>query len=716
MPRITLLLALLLTALSAAAQDACPRVWQSGDTLWTDPAEAYQWHRNGQPVPGANQRFYLPPDSRAETYSVEVFGINPPYAYEGGAAVNYALRVQVFDRFYAPLANARVRVGAVEGTTDSQGIVRLTLSGPVGRRVTVRAERDGYLAQTTAFISPSEETTKFAYVRLTERKETHALDAARGGTVSQPGFWLSIPPNGVVDEQGAAYSGRVSLQVESVRPSDVDFSLRMPGGDFMARNWNGQPVILTSYGFVGVELWGSAGQRLNLAPNTRAQLRFLIEREQQADAPAQVPLWHFDETEGIWTYEGEFTREGSFYRGEVSHFSWWNCDYQGQRATVRGRVVDCSGDPLPGGLVPFGQMGASADSLGNFEVWVAAGVRFDVINSDGREVSVGPFAANETTSLDVVVWREAYNVMSAYYIVEDIERENELVVNSFYPIENQALEVSFNGGQSWSSDNSFSLRRSEVPKSLLVRDYASCQLEVPVEFLGINTNCGIPSKSELDSLSQGWIQGIADLLRGYFDEEQGGYQAFSAVMLYTDLNNASNPLNQLDRYGPCLSEVVCDFAYYYTAGTPANPNRFDFMQLPNNLRRFRFYVSGNPDSMYVTGLPPNMESLPLLEEVSIYGAHLLALPDWSALQALENVEITAQYDLNRYLEGISRTSKLKSLKLGYAEAATETLSIPSSFADLADTLRELDLSGCRVTAPAERQRIQNLLPNTTITW
>ena len=40
----------------------------------------------------------------------------------------------------------------------------------------------------------------------------------------------------------------------------------------------------------------------------------------------------------------------------------------------------------------------------------------------------------------------------------------------------------------------------------------------------------------------------------------------------------------------------------------------------------------------------------------------------------------------------------------------------NTFANLADTLRELDLRGCRVTAPAERQRIQNLLPNTTITW
>ena len=40
-------------------------------------------------------------------------------------------------------------------------------------------------------------------------------------------------------------------------------------------------------------------------------------------------------------------KTGSFYIGTVSHFTWWNCDYPGDRATIKGRVIDCGGNPLP---------------------------------------------------------------------------------------------------------------------------------------------------------------------------------------------------------------------------------------------------------------------------------------------------------------------------------------------------------------------------------
>lgn len=65
------LVAWLLLAGGLLAQNDCPRVWRSGDTLWTDPAESYQWFRNDAAIEGANQQFYVPQASIANSYSVE---------------------------------------------------------------------------------------------------------------------------------------------------------------------------------------------------------------------------------------------------------------------------------------------------------------------------------------------------------------------------------------------------------------------------------------------------------------------------------------------------------------------------------------------------------------------------------------------------------------------------------------------------------------------
>jgi hypothetical protein len=45
-----------------------------------------------------------------------------------------------------------------------------------------------------------------------------------------------------------------------------------------------------------------------------------------SNAKNEIPLWHFDEQIGRWLEEGVAFLDGDKYIGEVSHFSWWNCD------------------------------------------------------------------------------------------------------------------------------------------------------------------------------------------------------------------------------------------------------------------------------------------------------------------------------------------------------------------------------------------------------
>ena len=206
---IVLAACLLTLAARTHAQTSCPRVWQRGDTLWTDPADGYQWYRGLEAIQGANRQFYVPNDRQPDAYRVEAFGLNAAYPFAGGEQVSYRVRVQVFGPDYRPVANARVRVLGREEQTDARGEALVSVAAGAGARVAVQATHSDFLDQATAHIAPSRSTTQVAYLRMTPLRTTHHLDAQRGGTVSQPGFWLALPPNAVVDEAtGVPYTGQ----------------------------------------------------------------------------------------------------------------------------------------------------------------------------------------------------------------------------------------------------------------------------------------------------------------------------------------------------------------------------------------------------------------------------------------------------------------------------------------------------------------------------
>ncbi len=80
------------------------------------------------------------------------------------------------------------------------------------------------------------------------------------------------------------------------------------------------------------------GKPLNMAPGQKATIEFLITEEQRPGAPAEMPLWHFDEVAGLWMESGTVRKEGLTYRAEVGHFSWWNCDVPFSAGHIEGNV------------------------------------------------------------------------------------------------------------------------------------------------------------------------------------------------------------------------------------------------------------------------------------------------------------------------------------------------------------------------------------------
>ncbi|MFK7773827.1 MAG: hypothetical protein AB8F94_16875, partial [Saprospiraceae bacterium] len=145
---------------------------------------------------------------------------------------------------------------------------------------------------------------------------------------------------------------------------------------------------LTSYGMVAVELLGSGGELLNVADGKTVQLTMPVASGQTSSAPAEIPLWFFDETNGVWKEEGKATLQGNEYVGDVSHFTFWNCDINWDLIYLDGSVL-LEGVSLEGAYVCLNF--DSGQGWGN--------TACDVTNSGG--VFSGQVPTNTTFTLNI---------------------------------------------------------------------------------------------------------------------------------------------------------------------------------------------------------------------------------------------------------------------------------------------------------------------------
>ncbi len=167
----------------------------------------------------------------------------------------------------------------------------------------------------------------------------------------------------------AQYSGSVNIAAYWINPTAADLTKIMPG-DLRGINTEGSLKLLQTFGMAAVELTGSSGEILQIVNGQKATLTFPIPSSLGASAPASIPLWSFDEANGLWKQEGTATKTGNTYVGDVSHFSFWNCDVPANFVQFNCTLKDPSGDPLAYTFVKITIVGTNiyhwgyTDSLG----------------------------------------------------------------------------------------------------------------------------------------------------------------------------------------------------------------------------------------------------------------------------------------------------------------------------------------------------------------
>lgn len=318
---------------------------------------------------------------------------------------------KVIDTNENPLENVTISIGGDVTSTDANGVFIINDALVNQRFAYVKAEKTGYIHGSRS-LTPTTGTNKVTIMLLEETIAGTTSDGVSETISLSNGASVSL--NGeYVNEDGTEYTGSVDVIMHHLDPTDVNNELKMPGMLY-AENTDGEERMLETLGMLAVELRGAGNEDLNLAEGSTAEIRIPVDASLLASAPATIPLWYFDETNGYWIEEGEATLTGNEYIGTVAHFSFWNCDIPAEAINLCVTVVDESGNPIANSNVTitsttYGTRGGYTNENGEVCGLVPSNETlelnvndYDLCGSNSLyTASIGPYSADDTLNVTI---------------------------------------------------------------------------------------------------------------------------------------------------------------------------------------------------------------------------------------------------------------------------------------------------------------------------
>ena len=289
----------------------------------------------------------------------------------------------------AGVAGLEVQVGGKKVTTGADGTYEVDADSG---RVLVNVHGAGYAATSKSVtVGTASNARATLDIDILPVAYTGNFDPANDFIAQVPGSRgrVAISAGSLVLAGGGAPAGDITGELTPIDPS-LDINL-MPGEMIVSGG-----ASIASYGAMTVEFKEKAsGNALNLAAGENATIRIPVSTRGTVP-PASIPLYYYDNTQGVWVEEGTATLSGdkTYYEGTVGHFSTWNADYLYDSITVKGCVQDANTTVrIAGAAVEMigqdynGANAAMTDSNGNFEISVMQSATSLITASKGTKVS-----------------------------------------------------------------------------------------------------------------------------------------------------------------------------------------------------------------------------------------------------------------------------------------------------------------------------------------
>lgn len=269
--------------------------------------------------------------------------ITPP---DFSKMVNSDFAGTVVDEAGLPLQNVEITIGSELTETDENGVFIIKNARVSARKAFVKASKSGYFHGSRTMFAENGKL-HFAKIQLLEKENVGNFETASGGTINFQDAELVFPANGIKLKDGGNYAGQVNVFAKYLSPDDDRRDSKMPG-DLRGINTKGEEIVMATFGMTAVELIGAGGEELQVADGMEVGISTPLPASFASLAPSTIPLWFFDENDGLWKEEGVAELQGDRYVGSVAHFTWWNNDFPYDAVDVKGKIVDEDGNPLAG--------------------------------------------------------------------------------------------------------------------------------------------------------------------------------------------------------------------------------------------------------------------------------------------------------------------------------------------------------------------------------
>ena len=268
---------------------------------------------------------------------------------------------------------ATVTIGGLKVTTDKYGYFQVRNVIVPETVATITVSKSGYFDITKTFF-PSKEKSAFFRIVMLSKDNIGTIDAVTGGSVYHvpgPGssngiaVQLSLPANAVEDAaSGSLYSGKVSVfaQVPNIYLSKF---YRMIPGDLRCIDSSKKEKKIESKIVIFIELRGSGGETLQIAKDKKATLTTTLPSGIINSMPAITPVWHFDNTTGLWKNEGQAIKTGNKLIGEISRVGCLNYSriVFENLLSFDCTVLDAEGFPIPNILIGIEHISGTTNYL-----------------------------------------------------------------------------------------------------------------------------------------------------------------------------------------------------------------------------------------------------------------------------------------------------------------------------------------------------------------
>lgn len=456
-----------------------------------------------------------------------------------GSATSRDFMGQVIDIYNNPLQGVTIKIGSSTSQTDVNGVFIINDASVYQKFAYITAKKPGYIDGSRSMV-PTMGTNNVKIMLVPnsplatiQSGETSEVSLASGTKVKFDGAFE--------DEEGNPYTGSVQVSMFHLTPSDENISELMPGMLY-AQSETNQEVLLETYGMINVELRGNSGQKINIKKGHTAEIALPIDASQMATAPNVIPLWHFDEEKGYWKQDGIATKVGNKYVGEVSHFSWWNCDAPFPLVNLTVTVVDGNGNPISNtgvGLIANGNtypvMGYT-NTDGQVSGLIPANVPM-VLNVYGSYYTcsantiyytstIGPFSTN--TILPTITINNTLNVLSTNVVGTLLKCNNTNVTNGYVALKRNGYnsiapvtDGSFSFNELYcTSSTSFTLKGFDI-ENLQQTDSINYNFVAPITTIGNLQACNAINEFISYQIDNQATVFILDNLSGNSQQGQG---------------------------------------------------------------------------------------------------------------------------------------------------------------------------------------------------